>query len=72
MILGPPAAGKRSISKMVATKLRCTHLTPENLVQEADPKLRDQIEDLMAKKAVSCISLCIIFVVVIMFCQHVL
>ncbi|KAK7094985.1 adenylate kinase 8-like [Littorina saxatilis] len=51
MILGPPAAGKRSISKMVATKLRCTHLTPENLVQEADPKLRDQIEDLMAKKA---------------------
>ena len=45
MVLGPPAAGKRSISKMVSGKLRATHLTPENLVKEADLKLRDQVEE---------------------------
>ncbi|KAL8578917.1 hypothetical protein ACOMHN_001879 [Nucella lapillus] len=49
MVLGPPAAGKRSISKMVATKLRCAHLTPDNLVQDADITLRDQIEALQAR-----------------------
>lgn len=63
MILGPPAAGKRSISKMVAAKLRCTHLTPENLVQEADLKLRDQVEAIIASKNVSC-RWCYYFVVV--------
>lgn len=55
MILGPPAAGKRSISKMVAAKLRCTHLTPDNLVQEADLRLRDQVEALIQDRKVSCV-----------------
>ena len=36
IILGPPASGKRTISKMVCTKLRCAHITTENLVEEAD------------------------------------
>ncbi|KAK7496967.1 hypothetical protein BaRGS_00011703 [Batillaria attramentaria] len=50
MILGPPASGKRSISKMVCSKLRTAHLTAENLVQDSDIKLRDKAEKFIEKK----------------------
>lgn len=38
-------AGKHSISKMVCGRLRTAHITPDNLVQEADLKLRDKAEE---------------------------
>ena len=64
---GPPAAGKRSISKMVAAKLRCTHLTPENLVQEADLKLRDQVEAIIASKMWAVVGVIILLLFLVQF-----
>ncbi|ELT89859.1 hypothetical protein CAPTEDRAFT_200548 [Capitella teleta] len=46
-ILGPPASGKQSIAKMVASKLRCTLLTKDNIIEEADTELRNQAKDLI-------------------------
>lgn len=45
VILGPPCSGKRSIAKLVCGKLRCAHLTPQNLVEEADITIRDKARD---------------------------
>ncbi|PVD22287.1 hypothetical protein C0Q70_18096 [Pomacea canaliculata] len=46
-------AGKHSISKMVCGRLRTAHITPDNLVQEADLKLRDKAEEyIKAKKPI--------------------
>ncbi|XP_005108850.1 adenylate kinase 8 [Aplysia californica] len=42
VILGPPCSGKRSIAKMVCGKLRCAHLTSQNLIEEADIAIRDK------------------------------
>lgn len=53
IILGPPAAGKHSISKMVCNKLRTIHLTPENLIQESDLKLRDEAESFVQANKVT-------------------
>ena len=48
VILGPPCSGKRSIAKMVCGKLRCAHLTPQNLIEEADIAIRDQARKFIA------------------------
>jgi len=49
VILGPPCSGKRSIAKMVCGKLRCAHLTPQNLIEEADIAIRDQASKYIAQ-----------------------
>ncbi|KAK3611802.1 hypothetical protein CHS0354_040470 [Potamilus streckersoni] len=50
IILGPPASGKKTISKMVANKLRAAHLTKENLIGEADHELKSQAQTFINKK----------------------
>jgi adenylate kinase len=50
VILGPPASGKRSIGKMVASKLHCTHLTQENIIEEADTALKNKATELLKAK----------------------
>ena len=44
MILGPPASGKRTISKMVCAKLKCAHITADNLLEEADVNFKLEIQ----------------------------
>ena len=50
--MGPPASGKRTISKMVSNKLRTAHLTPENLIQDADSDLKTEAEVFVKKNEV--------------------
>ncbi|XP_069121761.1 adenylate kinase 8-like [Argopecten irradians] len=50
IIIGPPASGKKTISKMCATKLRTAHLTTENLISEAETDLKMKMLDLQKKK----------------------
>jgi len=50
-----PAAGKKNISKMVATKLRTAHITPENLISEAEAELKSQANGFLLKKQVQAI-----------------
>ncbi|WAR01696.1 KAD8-like protein [Mya arenaria] len=49
VILGPPATGKRTIAKMVSSKLRTAHLTPDNLVTEAETDLKVQAQQFIKK-----------------------
>lgn len=49
VIMGPPASGKRTISKMVSSKLRTAHLTPENLINDADSDLKTEAEVFVKK-----------------------
>ena len=42
MILGPPASGKRTMARLVATKLKAVHLTTENLLADAPNDLQVQ------------------------------
>lgn len=49
VILGPPASGKRTISKMVSNKLRTAHLTPDNLVSEAETDLKTEAQAFIKK-----------------------
>ena len=50
--MGPPASGKRTISKMVSSKLRTAHLTPENLIADADSDLKTEAEAFVKKNEV--------------------
>ena len=50
--MGPPASGKRTISKMVSSKLRTAHLTPENLIADADSDLKTEAEVFVKKNEV--------------------
>lgn len=50
IILGPPASGKKSISKLCANKLRTAHLTTENLIQESETDIKMKVMDLIKKK----------------------
>ncbi|KAK6195868.1 hypothetical protein SNE40_001206 [Patella caerulea] len=53
VILGPPAAGKRSIAKLICAKTRAAHLTMENLIGDAELDLREEAENCInSKKAV--------------------
>ena len=49
LVLGPPAAGKFTVGKMVAGRLRCPHLTMRNIVNEADRESKTKVEQLMAE-----------------------
>ncbi|KAH3886530.1 hypothetical protein DPMN_010541 [Dreissena polymorpha] len=49
VILGPPASGKRTIAKMVSSKLRTAHLTPENLVSEAETDFKTEAQGFIKK-----------------------
>ncbi|CAL1545587.1 unnamed protein product [Lymnaea stagnalis] len=42
-VIGPPCAGKRSISKLVSNKLHCIHLTPKHLLEDADPTIKKKL-----------------------------
>merc|ERR1712227_846376 len=44
VILGPPAAGKHSISKLVCSKLRAAHITADSLILEAETELRTEAQ----------------------------
>uniref|UniRef100_A0A1I8HI63 RIIa domain-containing protein n=1 Tax=Macrostomum lignano TaxID=282301 RepID=A0A1I8HI63_9PLAT len=50
MVLGPPASGKHTIGKMLAGRLRCPHLTMQNMIPEVDRKLRQKAEFYLAEK----------------------
>ncbi|ESO85978.1 hypothetical protein LOTGIDRAFT_195378 [Lottia gigantea] len=50
IILGPPAAGKRSIGKMICNKTRAAHITMENLISEADISHREEALNYINKK----------------------
>jgi len=50
VILGPPASGKRTISKMITAKIRTAHLTPENLVTEAETDLKTEAQKFITQK----------------------
>ena len=52
IILGPPASGKRTISKMVCNKLRCAHITTENLLEEADVNFKLEVQKYRQQKKV--------------------
>jgi adenylate kinase family enzyme len=52
VILGPPASGKRTISKMVSNKLRTAHLTPDNLVSEAETDIKSEAQAFIKKNQV--------------------
>ena len=52
VIMGPPASGKRTISKMVSSKLRTAHLTPENLIADADSDLKTEAEAFVKRNEV--------------------
>ena len=52
LIMGPPASGKRTISKMVSSKLRTAHLTPENLIADADSDLKTEAEAFVKRNEV--------------------
>ena len=52
VIMGPPASGKRTIAKMVCNKLRAAHLTPDNLITEADPELKAEAQPFIEKNQV--------------------
>lgn len=54
--MGPPASGKRTIAKMVCGKLRTAHLTPDNLVTEAETDLKVQAQAFIEKNQVLRIS----------------
>ena len=40
------------MSKMIASKLRCAHLTPENIIEEADKPLKDEANKYKEKNEV--------------------
>jgi len=50
VVLGPACSGKRSMAKMVCGKLRCAHLTTQNLIDEADVASRDRMKKYIAKE----------------------
>ena len=52
VIMGPPASGKRTISKMVSNKLRTAHLTPDNLIQDADSDLKTEAQAFVKRNEV--------------------
>ena len=58
VIMGPPASGKRTISKMVSSKLRTAHLTPENLINDADSDLKTEAEVFVKNNEVNVCRLC--------------
>merc|ERR1712038_1432047 len=39
IVLGPPASGKKSITRMVCNKMRTAHITPDSLIEEAETAL---------------------------------
>ncbi|XP_046560875.1 adenylate kinase 8-like [Haliotis rubra] len=50
IVLGPPASGKRSIAKLVCSKLRTAHITMENLIHDADLDIREQAKEFISKR----------------------
>lgn len=52
IMLGPPASGKRTISKMISAKLRCAHITEDNLLEEADVNFKLEIQKYQEQKKV--------------------
>ncbi|XP_059148511.1 adenylate kinase 8-like [Physella acuta] len=42
-ILGAPCSGKRSIAKLVSTKLRCVHIVPKQLLEDCDIALKKKL-----------------------------
>lgn len=54
VLLGPPASGKKTIAKMVCSKLRCAHLTPDSIVEEADTPLKQEATQIIADGKVKC------------------
>ncbi|KAM7451132.1 Adenylate kinase 8 [Porites harrisoni] len=50
IIHGPPAAGKRTMSVMVAKHFNCVHITPDNLVVESDSKAAKKAQEYMSAK----------------------
>lgn len=52
MVLGPPCSGKKSLARMISSKLRAAFLTPENLVEEAEKEQREQAKVFIKKRKV--------------------
>lgn len=50
IVLGPPASGKHTIGKMLAGRMRCPHLTMQNMIGEVDRKLRQKAEFYLQEK----------------------
>ncbi|CAG5136512.1 unnamed protein product [Candidula unifasciata] len=48
IVLGPPASGKHSISKMICSKLHCVHLTKQSLIDEAEVTIREKARNILA------------------------
>jgi len=46
-IIGPPGAGKRSIATMVADRLGCVHITPDELKANGDEEVISEIKQRM-------------------------
>ena len=44
VVLGPPCSGKRTMSKMICSKLRTAHLSPDSIIEDADKPLREEAE----------------------------
>ncbi len=53
ILLGPPASGKGTISRMVSAKLKCVHVDVDDLLKEADSNHRLEIQNLQGKKEVT-------------------
>ncbi|XP_013418058.1 adenylate kinase 8-like [Lingula anatina] len=49
VIMGPPAAGKRTIAKMVCNRIRAAYLTMDNLIQEAEIEIRKKAQEYIKK-----------------------
>ena len=44
VVLGPPCSGKRTITKMLCSKLRTAHLSPDKIIEDSDKPLREEAE----------------------------
>ena len=52
MVLGPPCSGKKSLAKMVSSKLRTAYITPETLIEDADKEQREQAKSFINRREV--------------------
>lgn len=53
VILGPPASGKKTMTKLCANKLRTAHLTEDNMIAEAETDTKNKAQELIKKNQVS-------------------
>ena len=46
-ILGPPSSGKKTLSKLIARKLKCKYIDPDILLMDSDSTEGKQVQELM-------------------------